>query len=95
LEKEHTDFLNTKKLKYNSQIYMHSCALCGTTQNLIGHHIQEQNKADQQGYINYMHKNTKDNLIVLCESCHIKKIHGEKKELTVLQIPHGSVVTMK
>jgi DNA mismatch repair ATPase MutS len=94
LEKENKEFLTTKKSRYNAKVYMDQCSLCGTTQNLITHHIVEQHKADHN-YIGAMHKNVKDNLIVLCESCHIKKIHAEKKELMVHQVPHGTVVTFK
>jgi DNA mismatch repair protein MutS len=95
LEKENKEFLNTKKSRYNSKVYMDQCSLCGTTQNLITHHIVEQQYADALGYINHMHKNVKDNLIVLCEQCHVKKIHNDKKDLVVHQTTNGNIVTFK
>ena len=95
LEHENQEFLSSKKSKHNNQVYIDRCFICGTTKNLITHHIQEQRYADDKGFINGMHKNKKDNLIVLCDSCHIKKLHAERKELEVLQTPQGHIVQFK
>ncbi len=70
LEKEHEEFLSTKKSRYNANVYLDHCYRCGSKENLITHHIQEQHLADENGYINYMHKNVKNNLQVLCQQCH-------------------------
>ena len=38
--------------------------------HLHTHHINEQNESDENGMIKHFHKNTKFNLMVLCEKCH-------------------------
>ena len=40
------------------------------------HHIKFQSEADENGFINQIHKNVKSNLCILCESCHNKVHHG-------------------
>lgn len=94
LEDENQEYLSTRKSRYNAKVYMDKCKLCGTTKNLITHHIQEQHLAED-GFINHMFKNIKDNLIVLCNDCHIKKIHGADNELEVLQTINGNIVKFK
>jgi DNA mismatch repair protein MutS len=63
------DFVNTKKSRYNSQVFMDSCGVCGSrSKQLETHHIVPQN----------IRKNNKvSNLMPLCESCH-DKIHHPK-----------------
>lgn len=77
--------LNTKKSRYNSKLYVDSCSVCGLTVSgdtqkpLETHHIVEQANADQNDYINHFHKNSKFNLMVLCDGCHLK-IHNKLKD---------------
>ncbi len=80
LENENEEFLSTKKSRYNSNVYMDTCENCGGHASLISHHIQEQNLADTRGFIGYMNKNVKENIQVLCDSCH-KKHH---KHLSII-----------
>ena len=94
IEQQNIDYLNTKSSHFNSKVYMDHCVICNATENLETHHIQEQKYADEQGYINHMHKNVKSNLLVLCEKCH-RKITIEKKELEVLQTINGHIVKYK
>lgn len=94
IEQQNIDYLNTKSSHFNSKVYMDHCVICNATENLETHHIQEQKYADDQGYINHMHKNVKSNLLVLCEKCH-RKITIEKKELEVLQTINGHIVKYK
>jgi DNA mismatch repair protein MutS len=94
LDEENKEYLSTKKSRHNSKVYMDKCKFCHTTKNLITHHIQEQQYAINN-YINDMHKNHKSNLIVLCEDCHMKKIHLQHKELEVLQTINGNIVKFK
>ena len=67
-------FLNTKKSKYNSKIFIDRCQICGSHDNLQTHHIHEQHTADGDGMIEHFHKNIKFNLMVVCEKCH-QSIH--------------------
>lgn len=71
---------NTKKSRYNSKLYMDSCIQCGKNFDLHTHHINEQNKADKDGFIEHFHKNNLFNLVVLCENCH-QLLHKQKKKI--------------
>ena len=68
--------INPTKSRYNSNIYMNECIICGE-KALDTHHIKYQNKSDSFGYFNNFHKNIKHNLIQLCKDCHIKEHNGE------------------
>lgn len=65
--------VSTKSSKYNKSVHLTDCKKCGKRQTLQTHHIQEQSEADENGYIEYMHKNIASNLVVLCEKCHAKE----------------------
>ena len=59
--------------KYNSSVVVSRCTVCGAdgNHNLEVHHIVPQAAADTEGRIAPgQHKNTKSNLVVLCEKCH-------------------------
>jgi DNA mismatch repair protein MutS len=60
------ELISTKKSRYNSTIYMTECKICKSKENLHTHHIIFQ--SDHAG----KSKNNKNNLIILCEDCHIK-----------------------
>jgi len=67
-----------KKSRYNSKVFVQSCAVCGLIPKsgeipLETHHINPQADTDSHGRINskpYIHKNHKSNLVVLCSTCH-------------------------
>lgn len=67
--------LPVKTSKYNNNLIVEKCAIC-SHQPMINelpletHHIKEQHNADNNGFINHMHKNNKSNLVVLCNKCH-------------------------
>jgi DNA mismatch repair protein MutS len=65
----------SNKNKYNKQVYVDNCQVCGQKAHEI-HHISQQKYADEHGYINSFHKNDKFNLVCLCEECHDKVHHG-------------------
>lgn len=93
---ENEKILSTKKSRYNSNVYVSECTLCKKTCKQIplhAHHIKEQHLADQRGLINNMHKNTKGNLIVLCESCH-KFLHSSGLQFEKVDTPSGSMVVI-
>jgi len=61
--------------RYNPQVVVSQCAVCGADaiagRRLEVHHIVPQAAADHSGHIAPgKHKNTKENLVVLCEKCH-------------------------
>ena len=69
------NFLSDKQSNYNSDIVMDKCQVCFKNSEHT-HHIKEQNKANKDNIIGHFHKNTKHNLVPLCESCH-HKVHNE------------------
>lgn len=58
--------------KYNPDVIVSRCTVCGTGNGTLEvHHIVPQAAADAAGHIAPgKHKNTKENLVVLCEGCH-------------------------
>jgi DNA mismatch repair protein MutS len=96
-----TEIINHKMSRYNSDVYIHNCALCGRTSDqtiLHTHHILEQHMADPQGHIvtsnEIIHKNKRDNLIVLCQECHTK-LHNSKHTLETVTVTNGKIVRIK
>lgn len=87
--------LNNKKSRYNSKLYIDSCQLCGSKKMLETHHMLEQYRADQQGYIDggHIHKNQLPNLIVLCDKCH-NNLHSSGKRLIPIETNHGLMITI-
>lgn len=79
------NIISTKKSKYNKDVFVDSCLLCGKRINLESHHIKEQHKADLNGFINHVHKDSKYNLTILCNDCHHKLIHAQNNEIKVDQ----------
>ena len=90
-------FLTTKTSRYNKNIYMDSCSMCGKNPNLGNelhtHHINEQHKADSTGYIEHYHKDSSFNLITLCDECH-KKVHATETKITNQQTSSGQILTI-
>lgn len=91
------NILDNKTSHFNSKVYMHECVLCKKTNlqaELNSHHILEQSKADINGFIGHMHKNIKDNLIVLCKECHID-LHRKGIQFESLSTSEGTLVISK
>lgn len=65
-----------KTSKYNKNVYLTKCALCGKVVEDV-HHIKEQSNSDETGNIEHFHKNHKYNLIPLCKEHH-KLVHEGK-----------------
>ncbi len=65
-----------KRSKYNKELYVTTCAICGAPVDDV-HHIQEQQKADERGFIGHINQNHKYNLIPLCKKHH-KMVHEGK-----------------
>ena len=70
--------------RYNSNVRLTQCEICNKKYNetlLHVHHIIFQKYANEQGLVNgRTHKNTTDNLVVLCALCH-QNVH--KGEITI------------
>lgn len=77
-----------KVSKYNQEVYVSSCSLCGGEASET-HHIKQQKEADEQGLIGAVHKDSISNLIVLCEKCHNEQHHGGKKIEKVVMTSEG------
>lgn len=100
--------LSTKQSRYNSEIYVDKCANCNKQDvQLHTHHIIEQKSADNKQLvtkvivangqtidIGSLHKNAKDNLIILCHACH-EKLHQTKQQLETVSIGNGTLVRLK
>ncbi len=65
-----------KASKYNSDVYASTCIICGRACEEV-HHIKEQAKADEKGFIGHINANHKYNLIPLCKTHH-KMVHDGK-----------------
>ena len=69
-----------KTSKYNTEVKVEACEICGKVNTpetpLDTHHIAEQADADEYGNINYIAKNSKGNLVVLCKKHHNMVHHG-------------------
>ena len=68
--------LNTKRSRYNSDVFMDECKVCNAPSEHT-HHINEQQYADKDGNFDNFHKNIRHNLIQLCEKCHNEVHNGE------------------
>ena len=88
------EILSTKKSHYNNDLYMDKCSICGK-QGIDTHHIKPQEDADENNFIGSMHKNTKGNLVVLCEECHIKTHHGNLQINGYIQTSEGKILDYK
>ncbi len=65
-----------KRSRYNKDLYLSSCALCGAAVEEV-HHIAPQSKSDESGRIGHFHQNHRYNLIPLCKRHH-KLVHEGK-----------------
>ena len=65
-----------KKSKYNKELYVTKCVICGAVAEDV-HHISQRSLADEAGFIGHFHQNHKHNLIPLCKEHH-EQIHNGK-----------------
>jgi DNA mismatch repair protein MutS len=87
------DTPSEKISKYNKDIVVDSCTFCKSKENLHTHHIQEQHLSNQYGMIGTIHKNNTENLVVLCEKCHILT-HKNDIEIQYKDTTSGKVMEM-
>jgi DNA mismatch repair protein MutS len=67
--------LQHSQTKYNAKKLKGMCERCFINPGEEIHHIQEQQFADENGYIGHFHKNHPANLMSLCETCHAETHH--------------------
>lgn len=70
------NIINLNKSKYNNDLYMKKCEICGNTAEDT-HHIKYQCEANEEGFFDHYHKNAKHNLVTLCKECHKKEHNNE------------------
>ena len=96
LLKRNSEMVGEKKSRYNSEIYVYECNLCGKrntkgyVNELETHHINHQ-KDCEDGFVKkkqHLQKDGKANLIVVCQQCH-DKIHNNEIDV------EGYVMTSK
>jgi DNA mismatch repair protein MutS len=63
-----------KKSRYNKKVTVTACQACGTTTDLHTHHVVPQASFEKS---QRKQMNDKDNLMVLCHTCHDKVHHDE------------------
>ena len=71
---------NNHSSKYNAKIQVEKCEICQKVEDYPGelhvHHINEQEYADKYDNIEHVKKNSKGNLVVLCQKHHEMTHHG-------------------
>jgi DNA mismatch repair protein MutS len=65
-----------KTSKYNKDLYVTKCVICGAVAEDV-HHISQRSLADKAGFIGHFHKDSKHNLVPLCKEHH-NQIHEGK-----------------
>jgi DNA mismatch repair protein MutS len=102
-----------KKSRYNKKLFIQKCSVCGRIPKdneipLETHHINFQRDCDSMGFINgknYIHKNHKSNLVILCYKCHDKIDNGlieidgyvdtnEGKELNLIINEYKKIISL-
>jgi len=76
-----------KKSKYNKELYVTKCIICGAVAEDV-HHISQKSLADKAGFIGHFHKDHKHNLVPLCKEHH-NQIHDGKLHV------NGFIMTSK
>jgi len=80
--------LSKQSSHYNARKLKGECELCGTAMGEDIHHLQHQQYASKEGFIEHFHKNHKANLINICKSCH-NKIHDSDKQHRLFKTTTG------
>jgi DNA mismatch repair protein MutS len=85
-----SDIIQDKRSKYNSKLFVDSCFMCGSTNELHTHHLNYQVDCPN-GFVNnkqHIRVNDMCNLIVLCEKCHVK-IHQDNIKFNLVLTSDG------
>ncbi len=68
--------VGNKTSQFNANVIINCCSICKSKTEEV-HHINEQQFANQNGMIDYFHKNNLFNLVQLCHKCH-NDVHNGK-----------------
>jgi DNA mismatch repair protein MutS len=94
---ESGSILSLKTSHFNSKKIVGMCEMCKVELGKEVHHLQHQQIANENGYINSasesdsFHKNHAANLLTLCEKCH-NKIHKSKKTHKKVKTSKGTEI---
>lgn len=78
INEEEEDIYSIKNSRYNKNVYMAKCELCGKKAEDT-HHLLQQKDSNCWKMIGHVEKDHKANLVTLCKKCHIKlHINGDK-----------------
>jgi DNA mismatch repair protein MutS len=86
---EKEEVLSTKTSKYNSNLYVDVCQICGVKENLDVHHIKEQASCNKYGLYDHIDKNILANLVVLCKKDHNDVHNGVLRVNGYLETTNG------
>lgn len=84
--------LDSPGSRYNAGKIKHKCEMCGDLADEV-HHLQEQHKADETGFIGTFNKNHRANLTAICEKCHDAMHHNST--IVIKKKPVKKVKTTK
>ena len=88
---QNNDILMLGKSQYNSKKIRGNCEICNERYGSDVHHLQYQNKANDNGFIGSFHKNNLGNLVNICKECH-DKIHRENLEFEKKKTSNGYIL---
>ncbi|MDF1874828.1 DNA mismatch repair protein, partial [Sulfurimonas sp. SAG-AH-194-I05] len=77
-----------KKSKYNKDLYVTKCVICGAMAEDV-HHISQRSLADKAGFIGHFHQDNKHNLVPLCKDHHNKIHDGKMRVDGFIMTSHG------
>ena len=83
--------LDWKKSHFNSKHLKGICEICKKSMGTDVHHLQYQQFAEENGFIDGFHKNHKANLISVCQKCH-DKIHKLNIQQKKVSTSNGSLL---
>ena len=78
---ENQGMLLMNTTQYNAQKIRGICEICKQNIGTEIHHLQHQQEANKDGFIETFHKNHKANLVSICEECHLKMHDDNNKEI--------------
>lgn len=82
------ELVKNKSSRYNTDVYITECRICGDKKGLHTHHIQFQSTFSKEN----RSKNFKGNLVVLCESCHQKVHKGDINISGYKETTEGTII---
>ena len=76
LRPEKAGVLSQKKTKYNAQKLKGNCEMC-KARGVDVHHLMPQELANDNGFIDHIHKNHPANIVNVCKDCHDKETRNK------------------